>query len=479
MENIDLDINNYSTDEIFTLFKLDPTIEENIIVENTHRLMTKCELIKDIGFYKKYILFLKNCCDKMVQYSKLQKSKTTPEPEEYLPNSYTILHSPSITEGGSHEVVKEKIIPTINTYDYKYPAGTLNPIERRTITKVLSVDSLFRSNYISNKIHSNVNNFTIVLPDPIKNVVSMKLISAEIPNFWYTFSSKKKNNTFTITTSSITNGPRGMTYTVTIPDGNYLSGTFQRLMQNYFDYGDEGQEFKSGLQFLEIIIDSVTSCTRFRMKNNENDANLKGGYLNSNLARSADYIDGSNNYSVYDPSSNHYTPDFSYSICFVSQLGVTTDSLNIKQMYQTAGWMLGFREPKYNAIGYKDLYIDYNTDLVYHGHLKSEASYGSGMPFYLFLEVDDFNNNYDSNTIISYFGDDNYLGKNILARLTINQVFNNVIFANNNDFIFRERNYFGDVRIEKLNFRVVDKFGQLVDMNNNDYSLTLEFTCLY
>mgnify|MGYP000338704752 CR=1 FL=1 len=37
-----------------------------------------------------------------------------------------------------------------------------------------------------------------VIPTEIKNVISIRLASIEIPNAWYFISQSKKNNTFTI-----------------------------------------------------------------------------------------------------------------------------------------------------------------------------------------------------------------------------------------------------------------------------------------
>ena len=59
----------------------------------------------------------------------------------------------------------------------------------------LSVDSIFRENYNT----TSSSNFTFILPEPITNVISMKITAIEIPNFWYMFSSKKRNNEFKIT----------------------------------------------------------------------------------------------------------------------------------------------------------------------------------------------------------------------------------------------------------------------------------------
>lgn len=42
-----------------------------------------------------------------------------------------------------------------------------------------------------------------------------------------------------------------------------------------------------------------------------------------------------------------------------------------------------------------------------------------------------------------------------------------------------ERIYFGPTNISRLNIRLLDEFGRVVDLNNGDYSFTLEVEILY
>ena len=66
-----------------------------------------------------------------------------------------------------------------------------------------------------------------------------------------------------------------------------------------------------------------------------------------------------------------------------------------------------------------------------------------------------------------------------MARITVNSGFNTIVIDNASDRIFKEREYFGPVRLEKFNIRILDKFGDIVDFNYNDFSLVLELQILY
>jgi len=70
---------------------------------------------------------------------------------------------------------------------------SINPEEKNTITRIIHIDSshvpLYVENFSSDK-------FLFQLSDPIFNVTSIKLLSVEIPQSWYTFSTLKGNTRF-------------------------------------------------------------------------------------------------------------------------------------------------------------------------------------------------------------------------------------------------------------------------------------------
>jgi hypothetical protein len=121
-----------------------------------------------------------------------------------------------------------------------------------------------------------------------------------------------------------------------------------------------------------------------------------------------------------------------------------------------------------------------NKLLTYKGYIESESSYGSGINDYIFLEVNDFNKNFTTNTLTSLLMSDNsYIGNNILARISVNNSYYHIINNNAGDNVFKQRDYFGPVNIEKLSFRLLNKFGEVINLLDNNYSFALEFTTLY
>ena len=101
-----------------------------------------------------------------------------------------------------------------------YSKDTLNPLLKQTIKRVISIDSQYRENKKSSSTE-----FTFNLSEPLRDVVSLKLYSIQIPYTWYTINSSFGGNFFYIkgNVDGINNGNHD--YLVKIPSGNYSAST--------------------------------------------------------------------------------------------------------------------------------------------------------------------------------------------------------------------------------------------------------------
>ena len=125
------------------------------------------------------------------------------------------------------------------------------------------------------------------------------------------------------------------------------------------------------------------------------------------------------------------------------------------------GWMLGFR----NGI--------YTNNYAY----ISEGVIEVSGPRYMYLVVDDYNNNVN-NIFYSAFTS-SILNKNILARISFKDAFLDTVKQNNLSIITTAREYYGPVDIQKLNIQLLDEYGRILDINNMDYSFCLTLETLY
>ena len=330
-----------------------------------------------------------------------------------------------------------------------YPTEMICGKERRIITRHICVDSLFRKNY-SSTLSSD---FAFVLPQPINNVLSMEVTAMEFPNSWYTFSKEYFSNTFTITIfnakdPSDLNGTiydAEITHTIEIPEGNYQSDTLRDAINNIFT------NTRNGLEYIYFDINEVNARCIFRTKTADDDD--KGIFVDSD-----------------NPV------DFSFKIDF------TVPEYPNRPLYKNAGWMLGFRNSSYTVSASLNATV-INTDTEYEVQtfrwfLESESSYGSGVHNYIFLDLDDFNKNFNTNSFIIN-SNESVLGNNTIGRISVTSGMNTTITNSANDFVFKKREYFGPVKLERMRIKLVNKLGEPIELNRNDFSFVLEIKELY
>ena len=98
----------------------------------------------------------------------------------------------------------------------EYANGKLNPLLQQTIKRIISIDSQYRDNK-----RTLSTEFTFNLSDPLKDVVSLKLYSVQIPYTWYTINNNFGSNFFIFKgySDGINNGNHD--YQIDIAAGNY------------------------------------------------------------------------------------------------------------------------------------------------------------------------------------------------------------------------------------------------------------------
>lgn len=125
------------------------------------------------------------------------------------------------------------------------------------------------------------------------------------------------------------------------------------------------------------------------------------------------------------------------------------------------GWYLGFRSANY----------------IRGKCFKSEGVFNSSPQQYLYFVLNDFNIS-NATRIMGIFLD-NYVEKNILAKIPIPVDSFQIMFDNNSDLISKKREYHGTVDINKFSVKLLDIYGDMLDINCMDYSFTLEFEIAY
>lgn len=140
---------------------------------------------------------------------------------------------------------------------------------------------------------------------------------------------------------------------------------------------------------------------------------------------------------------------------------------NCTNFMLTLGWFLGFRVA--------------SVSVVNGSPVTSSALFDNNFVDYLYFAADDFQKNMSNNNIVylnKTTSNNNILGK-IYRSPENGTYFLNTKNSSSSHNADRARIYFGPVRLSKFKFSLLDKFCNLVDMSNMDYSFTLEVEVLY
>ena len=224
--SFDLNINNYTKQELSSLFDLPPNYDNSIleIKESKMRenIMKNTEINKDTQI--KTINFLVKAKNILLNnYSGGKQEKKTELQEKIMDfyNSSYELKSTKLEDQQEHMVQVRPDKPYLSSFPSEFFPGVINPLKKRTIKKNLNIDTRFRDNYFS----SPSTNFNFALPMNFDNVLQMQLTSLELPTTYYNVSKQYNNNFFSVTANSSTS-------VVNIPDGNYTYDGIVNVINN-------------------------------------------------------------------------------------------------------------------------------------------------------------------------------------------------------------------------------------------------------
>lgn len=298
------------------------------------------------------------------------------------------------------------------------------------------------------------NNFEIVLPEPINNVQSLRLIEVSMPANLYTFSNKYQNTKLRITTTAA--GQK----TITISEGFYSPEQLANELTNKINQAVTGVLFN-------VFYNSVTQKFWF---GNTTDTFIL------NFDEEIPY-DFSNNECkppiVFNQYTNWGLPSYlgfdkeNYSSTTVTPNPKTFDYVTVPSTSwnNSAGVPIQYAVEAPSTVcimGDRCLYMDvekYNTMDELYPYTES---------------VIDTNNktNYNFST---------YSGKvnSAFAKIPINAQYDKLIFDSRTLFLNNFAHYEPPIeRIAKLKFTFRFHDGRLVDFHDCQFDFTLEFNCL-
>ena len=428
--NFDLNIGNYNKTELEEILELPPNYDENIIQMKETKL--RQNIMSDLSVHSSiktktlgFITNVKNALIINIQKNNSENnsklgSKIGDLAKTYQ-NVYNLnksLEKSDITASGSAFIIKQPPTPYGQSSPSEFYQGTINPLNKRILRQNINIDTRFRENYYA----TQASNFHLDLPIRLTQVVSLQLSALELPSTFYTISKVFGNNFFVISLPNTL--PVIEPLIVTLPDGNYTYLTLQNYINTFLTAASTPVEYNS-IQFLADI--------------NTPGGNGSGGTGKMIVGSTTGLVDFVMNFQT-DRFNNddRQTP------------------LPLK-----LGWLMGFRSG----------YYENNATYVSEGLIDM-----TGIR-YIYLVVDDFNNNVSDGFYGAFTS--SLLNKNILARITLQGSAFNIISQNNLILVTTARQYFGPVDIQKMQIQLLDEYGRILDLNNMDYSFCLSFQTIY
>lgn len=190
-------------------------------------------------------------------------------------------------------------VVTVSIQDTDVKRGKINPDLKNTITRLINIDSAYRVITPT----STTDNYSLILSEPLLNVISISLYSIEVPQSWYTFTVLKGTCVFMV--NVILNSTETViTLEIVIDEGNYTPTSLQTEVVH-----------KLNLAFASVYL-SITASSEY----NANTAKIT-------LVFTTD-------------SSDIYT---------IQLVWLDDTNTNLKMLYNrynvNLGWILGYRIP--------------------------------------------------------------------------------------------------------------------------------------
>jgi hypothetical protein len=439
METLNFNSDSYTNGEIEKLLHLTKPYTTNDILSSKQRLIRQFNARSNLGsekqreiadFIDTIALRVKNDIDMQDIHHVIQEG------------SNFIIENPDRIVGRSSKIENGRI--TVESKSA--PPGYINPLNVRTITQAISIDSRFRPNYYSTKS----TNYDIVLPAIQKNVVGMRVASIEIPTTYYAVSRCNENSTcLVLDLSNIDNG-----WLLTLPDGNYEQSWAHNSKASYIETAMNNTINRA----LPVTLNSKKQAT----------PNPTGPTLTTaDLLYSLDRISGKSFFTAVAGGAL-YTNGFIMRFNIDGNGNVNTTA-NLQMLL---GWQLGFRLNDYTV-----------DDPAVNAQCVSEGICLVCGPRYGFISIDDYQKNTGPAYMVAYAN--SILQDNIITRINLAELQADVgVYQSSSDpglstQLNRTREYFGPVDIQRLHISLYDEFGRIIDLNYMDWSITLAFELLY
>tara|TARA_A100001015_G_scaffold169218_1_gene188100 strand:+ start:3961 stop:5265 length:1305 start_codon:yes stop_codon:yes gene_type:complete len=424
--NFNLNIDDYSKDDYLEIFDVnkDEGQTKSIIQSKYETLLNNVNSNEDLDEIEKNEMsnFLCKCKDNLFKMLNEDNSY------KLINNNFTQnLNTSDTFQSNNKFIIKKQT-------DLKDHTNKINPFVRKSQEQLININTRFRKNYYT----TNATDFIVNLPEEYKNVISLNVHNIQIPKTYYTFSSVLGTNEFSLELFDI-NKSNGQ-----VVDSSQIKKII-KILNGVYD-GESLANYLNTFVFSDISLNRI-------------------GCAYDNITKKFRF------FRDYRTIENGGQPPSDTLIhAFNIDWRLAEDKSRPIQL--NMGWILGYRQQYYNW--YEDFTDSSGVTFNKQEGYNPEAVYDTLGSKYYILSINDFNKNY-STTLSSPFQDSVFNDHNAIAKIPINT--NLINF--DDTFQFSIRKYFGPVNIKKLEIKLFDELGRIIDLNNNDFSFTILIKQLY
>jgi hypothetical protein len=186
---MDLNIENYSVDEMLDIFHIDVASADLTQEFLYSKLQAKIAKLRNVDINEtseisenkaQLVDFFYQC---FIQLNKLVEKK----------------QKNTLIVQDDHNIIKHKETKKEEIFQVNVKSGLINPLTIKTYKKVLNIDTRFRDNYET----SRSTDFVINLPTAFKKVLTLQVVNYQLPYTIYSISKKTGSHSFYVDTSLI------------------------------------------------------------------------------------------------------------------------------------------------------------------------------------------------------------------------------------------------------------------------------------
>ena len=300
------DISKYTDEQLYNILDINNPTDRELEARIVHLINKYSNMQKESGY--KLAAFFQKIYDHFfeVENEIIEGFDDPLQTKDNVDEDGNAEKEPVIIENTKNKTTEQDLQSTIS-FDYVKDKFGLNPLLKQTIKRIICIDSQYRDN----KNTTLSTDFNFYLTEPLRDVVSLKLESIQIPLTWWTISKSYGSNFFYL--KGIKDGINNELhdYKFEIAPGYYTLGatSVANNQKNIYEAINESittvSTVNSDVNFgnTSVVQDSGTTKIIVDLQKAYNESNYVFDFVNDYYNDSISNFFGFINSTVYEPYS--------------------------------------------------------------------------------------------------------------------------------------------------------------------------------